>query len=225
VQNCQLALKQEVCSRPFLQQLTKLLGQKTLHISVKNRILELIQTWATDFQGEPSLDYMDEIYKDLKQQGYEFISFVPSPKKGPSAKEREEEDLQLALAMSLSAPEPTRNVKTKSLPSFLFKVRALYDFAPTENGELGLRRGDVIEVHDNTTFPDWWKGTCKGQGGIFPANYVEKIGSNIVTSNSTEEDEASSLLRNMPMVREFVQDISKADPLGHNISENEKLQV
>lgn len=54
------------------------------------------------------------------------------------------------------------------------RVRALYDFQPSEPGELQFRRGDVIAVLESV-YKDWWKGSLRGQTGIFPLNYVEKL--------------------------------------------------
>lgn len=126
--------------------------------------------------------------------------------------------------MSLSAQENRGSVRTPNeiKPSILFQVRALYDFIPSEHGELQLRRGDLVDVYDDSTFPDWWKGAFRGQIGIFPANYVEKV--NTIQS-AGQEDEAVSILKNAPMVREFISEIHKADPLGQSFSENEKLQA
>nr|XP_036880732.1 growth factor receptor-bound protein 2-like [Manis javanica] len=53
-------------------------------------------------------------------------------------------------------------------------VQALLDFDPQEDGELGFRRGDVIRVLDNSD-PNWWKGACRGQTGMFPRNYVTPV--------------------------------------------------
>lgn len=54
------------------------------------------------------------------------------------------------------------------------RVRALYDFAPSEPGELEFNRGDVIAVLESV-YKDWWRGSLKGKTGIFPLNYVEKL--------------------------------------------------
>ncbi|KAJ2877267.1 ESCRT-0 subunit protein hse1, partial [Coemansia asiatica] len=54
------------------------------------------------------------------------------------------------------------------------QVRALYDFTPTEAGELGFFKNDVIEVLDQK-YRDWWKGELRGKSGIFPANFVQTI--------------------------------------------------
>lgn len=52
------------------------------------------------------------------------------------------------------------------------KVRALYDFNATEDGELAFRKGDIIIVVE-TLYKDWWRGCLRGKEGIFPVNYVE----------------------------------------------------
>ena len=91
-------MKQEICSRPYLQALMKLVNNPKTHVTVKNRILDVIQTWATDFKGEPTLDYMNEVYNELKSQGHSFPTFAPSPKQNAvSDREREEEDLQCIM--------------------------------------------------------------------------------------------------------------------------------
>ena len=55
------------------------------------------------------------------------------------------------------------------------KVKALYDFVPTESGELGFCRGDIITVLDSV-YKDWWRGELHGKTGIFPVNYVVSKG-------------------------------------------------
>lgn len=54
------------------------------------------------------------------------------------------------------------------------RVRALYDFAPTEPGELAFSKGDIIRVLDSV-YKDWWRGELRGEAGIFPVNYVVRI--------------------------------------------------
>ncbi|KAF7700174.1 hypothetical protein HF521_003132, partial [Silurus meridionalis] len=46
-------------------------------------------------------------------------------------------------------------------------VQALFDFDHQEDGELGFRRGDFIQVLDNSD-PNCWKGACHSQTGMFP---------------------------------------------------------
>uniref|UniRef100_A0AC34G7H2 SH3 domain-containing protein n=1 Tax=Panagrolaimus sp. ES5 TaxID=591445 RepID=A0AC34G7H2_9BILA len=50
-------------------------------------------------------------------------------------------------------------------------VQALFDFSPQESGELGFKRGDIINVI-NREDENWWEGSLNGQRGLFPATYV-----------------------------------------------------
>ena len=54
------------------------------------------------------------------------------------------------------------------------RVRALFDFVPSEAGELEFKKGDVIAVLESV-YKDWWRGSLRGNTGIFPLNYVEKL--------------------------------------------------
>jgi len=48
---------------------------------------------------------------------------------------------------------------------------ALYNYTG-EVGDLSFKEGDVIKVHKDEG--EWWEGSCKGEQGLFPANYVKK---------------------------------------------------
>ena len=130
------------------------------------------------------------------------------------------------MAISLSAQQPKRSPTPQpAKTSFLFQVKALYDFTPTDHGELQLRKGDVVDVLDHTTFPDWWKGSFNGNLGIFPSNYVERIGSGVVERVKEPMDEIAVILNQAKTVHILKESIAKADPLGHNYAENERLQT
>ncbi len=52
-------------------------------------------------------------------------------------------------------------------------VEALYDFEAALDGEMAIRKGDVIRV-TNKDDEGWWQGECAdGRSGLFPANYVK----------------------------------------------------
>ncbi|MFH4980836.1 hypothetical protein AB6A40_007545 [Gnathostoma spinigerum] len=66
---------------------------------------------------------------------------------------------------------------------------ALYDFVPSEPNDLPLKAGDRILVTESVN--DWWKGTCDGKSGIFPANYVQKDPS-VLSSSANEVPDLGS---------------------------------
>jgi signal transducing adaptor molecule len=114
-------------------------------------------------------------------------------------RQKEEEELQMALALSIKdkpsagpSTEPQAPAASSAAPASqpqaaisqaippgttaatVSRVRALFDFQPTEPGELQFRKGDIIAVLESV-YKDWWKGSLRGQTGIFPLNYVEKL--------------------------------------------------
>ena len=78
-----------------------------------------------------------------------------------------------SIPLPLDPPLPL--VATAQHPTY---VQALFDFDPQEEGELGFRRGEYIQVLDNSD-PNWWKGGCHGQTGMFPRNYVTPVNRNM----------------------------------------------
>jgi len=56
----------------------------------------------------------------------------------------------------------------------LRRCKALFDFSPVETGEMSLRRGQEIQILDDTDI-HWWRGCVNGKQGVFPANYVTKV--------------------------------------------------
>ncbi|KAI9887739.1 MAG: ESCRT-0 subunit protein hse1 [Watsoniomyces obsoletus] len=69
---------------------------------------------------------------------------------------------------------PSQPVPSGTTAATVSRVRALFDFQPSEPGELQFRKGDVIAVLESV-YKDWWKGSLRGSTGIFPLNYVEKL--------------------------------------------------
>mmetsp|Transcript_9942 Transcript_9942/g.25702 ORF Transcript_9942/g.25702 Transcript_9942/m.25702 type:complete len:161 (-) Transcript_9942:305-787(-) len=50
-------------------------------------------------------------------------------------------------------------------------VQAIADYLYPQQGELGFRTGDVIQVAQQGEAGGWWEGWINGQGGWFPSNY------------------------------------------------------
>ncbi|KAK5048298.1 hypothetical protein LTR84_005968 [Exophiala bonariae] len=79
-----------------------------------------------------------------------------------------------ALSTSNSISGGSHPISSGTTAATVSRVRALFDFQPSEPGELQFRKGDVIAVLESV-YKDWWKGSLRGQTGIFPLNYVEKL--------------------------------------------------
>ncbi|XP_055764948.1 SH3 domain-containing protein 19-like [Salvelinus fontinalis] len=65
------------------------------------------------------------------------------------------------------------------------QVQVLHDFTPEGPGELGLREGDVVTNVEQVD-SEWYRGSCRGSSGFFPANYV-KVMSNAPTPTNAKK--------------------------------------
>ncbi|OJJ64488.1 hypothetical protein ASPSYDRAFT_39223 [Aspergillus sydowii CBS 593.65] len=199
-QNCGPKIHRELASRSFTDALLRLAGDRNTHQQVKSKVLERMEDWTEMFASNPDFGIMEQAYMKLKTQN---PNLQPPSKPGKREitdvdRQKEEEELQMALALSIrekptaglqpqaessssaAAPEnqtqvaPAGPVLSGTSVATVSRVRALYDFQPSEPGELQFRKGDVIAVLESV-YKDWWKGSLRGQTGIFPLNYVEKL--------------------------------------------------
>ncbi|KAF3055054.1 Class E vacuolar protein-sorting machinery protein HSE1 [Daldinia childiae] len=203
-QNCGKNMHRELASRAFTDALLKLANDRNTHQQVKVKILERMKEWSDMFSKDADLGIMYDAYYRLKQSNPTLQPPSAPQKTGLTDldRQKEEEELQIALKLSLQEEErkkgtqPTSSVAgpsssagpsataapVESVPSHptgttaatVSRVRALYDFAPSEPGELEFKKGDIIAVLESV-YKDWWRGSLKGRTGIFPLNYVEKL--------------------------------------------------
>ncbi|KAL2870800.1 ESCRT-0 subunit protein HSE1 [Aspergillus lucknowensis] len=199
-QNSGPKIHRELASRSFTDALLRLAADRNTHQQVKSKILERMQEWTEMFASNPDFGIMEQAYMKLKTQN---PNLQPPSKPGKREitevdRQKEEEELQMALALSIrekptvtqepqaessslvsAPPNQAQTATSGPVPSgtsaaTVSRVRALYDFQPSEPGELQFRKGDVIAVLESV-YKDWWKGSLRGQNGIFPLNYVEKL--------------------------------------------------
>lgn len=196
-------MHRELASRAFTDALLKLANDRNTHNQVKAKIMERMKDWSDMFSKDPDLGIMYDAYYRLKQSNPQ-LQPPSAPQKNSLTdvdRQKEEEELQMALTLSLqeeerkkkatepavggpsssssTAPQqqaaaPVQPVPSGTTAATVSRVRALYDFVPTEPGELEFKRGDVIAVLESV-YKDWWRGSLKGKTGIFPLNYVEKL--------------------------------------------------
>lgn len=77
MKNCGSPIHTEVASRPFMEELREVV-KTTTNDNVRNRILELIQTWAHVFRNEPKYRAVQDIFNMLKVEGYKFQALKES---------------------------------------------------------------------------------------------------------------------------------------------------
>ncbi|SMQ49846.1 unnamed protein product [Zymoseptoria tritici ST99CH_3D1] len=195
-QNCGAPLHRELASKAFTDALLRLAADRNTHAQVKQKVMERMGAWTEEFRSSPDLGIMEQAYGKLRMQQPSLLPPSKPVKKEISSDDRrkEDEELQLALALSIKdkgasdagtsnvQQQPQQQQAAQSQPAqpqgttaaTVSRVRALYDFTPTEAGELAFRKNDIIAVLESV-YKDWWKGSLRGQTGIFPLNYVEKL--------------------------------------------------
>ncbi|KAK2744281.1 ESCRT-0 subunit protein hse1 [Myotisia sp. PD_48] len=166
-------------------------------------------------------------------------------------RQKEEDELQMALALSIrekpqannntntnnnnnnseatdssknqtaSAAPPGQAIQTGTTAATVSRVRALYDFQPSEAGELQFRKGDVIAVL-KTVYKDWWQGSLRGQVGIFPLNYVEKLSDPTAEELQREAQMEAEVFGEIKNVEKLLALLSTSNS-ELNVQENEEI--
>ncbi|XP_050513586.1 TOM1-like protein 2 isoform X1 [Diabrotica virgifera virgifera] len=95
VKNCGKRFHVLVCNKDFIQELVKLIGPKNdPPTAVQEKVLSLIQSWASAFQNQPDMSGVTAVYQDLLAKGIEFpptdldsLAPIHTPKKSVSGTE------------------------------------------------------------------------------------------------------------------------------------------
>lgn len=126
-----------------------------------------------------------------------------------------------AAPSTAAAPAPAPEAAGPAKPPS--RVRALYDFAPTEVGELSFQKGDVIRVLDSV-YEHWWRGELRGEAGIFPVNYVEILPDPTPAEIQREAEQEAKIFAQAHDIDRLLAKLRTLDPATSNLAEDEELQ-
>ncbi|XP_053905987.1 endophilin-A2 isoform X3 [Cuculus canorus] len=152
---------------------SKEVAETSMHNLLETDIEQVSQLSAL---VDAQLDYhrqavqiLDELAEKLKRRMREASS---RPKREYKPKPRETYDLgDTDQSNGGFACNPTPKI---SAPLDQPCCKALYDFEPENDGELGFKEGDIITL-TNQIDENWYEGMINGQSGFFPLNYVEVL--------------------------------------------------
>ncbi|KAG0076781.1 hypothetical protein BGZ93_000712 [Podila epicladia] len=74
------------------------------------------------------------------------------------------------------AQQPIPGSLSNSGDQGIVRVKAMYDFAGLDAGDLSFKAGDMINVIEYMN-DDWWRGSLGKNYGIFPSSYVKILDS------------------------------------------------
>ncbi len=127
------------------------------------------------------------------------------------------------IAQNNNNSTPSQPVPSGTTAATVSRVRALFDFQPSEPGELQFRKGDIIAVLESV-YKDWWKGSLRGQTGIFPLNYVEKLSDPTPEELAREAQVEAEVFAEIKNVEKLLTLLSTSSS-ELNVQENEEITV
>jgi len=139
-----------------------------------------------------------------------------------AAKQNAPKDAGAASSQSAQPAQPAQPVPSGTTAATVSRVRALFDFQPSEPGELQFRKGDVIAVLESV-YKDWWKGSLRGQTGIFPLNYVEKLQDPTIEELEREAHMEAEVFAQIRNVEKLLALLSTSSQGGGDARDNEEI--
>lgn len=156
---------------------------------------------------------------------------LPNPSRESSLPTQQQTSTPAASSSTSSAPTQTTSSATNAAapngptpPVAASRVRALYDFAPTEAGELPFQKGDIIRVLDSV-YEHWWRGELKGEAGIFPVNYVEILPDRTPDDIQREAELEARIFAQATNIDKLLSKLRGLDASTDNLAEDDELQV
>eukprot|EP01136_Pigoraptor_vietnamica_P001024 Opistho-1_new@27084 len=192
VKNCRRPFHSELFKRDNLGEISRLLQPRyATNIKVCGKINELLRDWESEYGNDPAFSGIRTVCSQLRNEGFALpekggsrARATSSPQQqqqqqqaqppvAPQSRAQEEDDIARAIALSLQDANGAAPKRTPSPAQPQKKrVRALFEFDPKEDNELGFKEGEIINIIDDSD-PNWWRGEIGGFTGFFPANFVE----------------------------------------------------
>ena len=138
-----------------------------------------------------------------------------------SSKQSSNQEASSQVASSSQQKAPAQPVSSGTTAATVSRVRALYDFQPSEPGELQFRKGDIIAVLESV-YKDWWKGSLRGNTGIFPLNYVEKLADPTQDELQREAQMEAEVFGQIKNVEKLLALLSTSNPES-SVRDNEEI--
>ena len=138
-----------------------------------------------------------------------------------SSKQSSNQEAPSQVASSSQQKAPSQPVPSGTTAATVSRVRALYDFQPSEPGELQFRKGDIIAVLESV-YKDWWKGSLRGNTGIFPLNYVEKLADPTQDELQREAQMEAEVFGQIKNVEKLLALLSTSNPES-SVRDNEEI--
>lgn len=155
---------------------------------------------------------------------------LPNSGRESSLPTQQQTSTPAASSSTSSAPTQTTSAPNAAAsngptpPVAASRVRALYDFAPTEAGELPFQKGDIIRVLDSV-YEHWWRGELKGEAGIFPVNYVEILPDRTPDDIQREAELEARIFAQATNIDKLLSKLRGLDASTDNLAEDDELQV